>query len=118
MIQLLWQNQFVALKSPEFGDSLGLRLNTTVRRAMDMTPYSFVSPDANKVRNFSFKNMSRLQSRNFFVFMRASRGKDILLIDHDGQQWRGSILTSPMSITHSGINDVQLSFNFEGVRIE
>lgn len=117
MITLKYDRYAVQLRSPEFGDSIGLRLDTIIRRSMNKTPYSFTNPVEGRTRDFSFKQLSRVEVRNYFNFIAASRGKNIMLIDHDNLKWQGSITSTPASSSHNGINNSDLAFTFEGVQV-
>lgn len=118
MIQLIWNNLTVALKSPELGNSEGARIDTTIRRSMNGTPYSFVSPNNKRILNYNFQKLSRRQVRAFYDFMATSHGKNVSLTDHENVKWFGTITTVPLASSHQGINRSDLSFTFEGVKVE
>ncbi len=118
MIQMIWNNMTVALKSPEFGDSVAVRTNVTLKRAYDKTPYTFKEPDPLITLNFNFNKLSRVQVRNFWQLLRLSKGRDITLIDHNTDRWFGTIITTPMTTTHNDVNDSSVSFAFEGIKVE
>ena len=118
MIQLLWNNFAVAIKSPEFGDSISKPMNTLVKRSMNKTPYSFIEPDPLTTLSFNFQQASRVQVRNFWQLMRLSKGRNITLIDHNNTRWYGTVITNPLTTSHNAINNSNFSFNFEGVRVE
>jgi hypothetical protein len=117
VIQLIWNNFTVALKSPEFGDSISARTNVTLKRSYDNTPYTFKEPDDLRVRNFSFQRMSRIQVRNFWQLMRMCQGRDVTLIDHNDERWYGTVTTTPLTTSHDSINNSSVSFAFEGIRV-
>jgi hypothetical protein len=117
MIQLIWNNIAIDMKSPEFGDSISVQTNVTLKRAYDKTPYTFKEPDPLITLNFNFNKLSRIQVRNFWQMMRSSKGRDITLIDHNSDRWYGTIITVPMTTTHDAINNSSVSFSFEGIRV-
>jgi hypothetical protein len=117
MIQLIWNERMIALKSPEFGDSLSFNLNVVARRSMNQTLYTYVEPNENKILNFDFRDLSRVQVRNYFDFMRLSRGKNVTLIDHNNDRWYGDITSQPVSSSHDGINKSTLNITFEGIKV-
>lgn len=117
MIQLIWNNNTVALKSPEFGDSLGLNLGLIINRSMNGTVYTHININDKKILNFDFQKLSRVQVRNYMTFMAASRGKNVTLIDHANVRWFGDITSQPVESSHSGINDSSLRITFEGVQV-
>src|SRR4051812_11049157 len=108
MITFLWNSQRVLLQNPEFGDELHAKLNVILRRSMNKTPYSFVHVPNERVLSFNFQKLSRNQVRNYFNLMRVSQGKDVTIIDHNGQRWYGNIVSEPVESTHNGINDSSL----------
>jgi hypothetical protein len=118
VIQLIWNNYTVAMKSPEFGDSISVKTNVVLKRSYNNTPYTFKEPDDLRIRNFSFQKLSRIQVRNFWQIMRASKGRDITLIDHNNERWHGTITTTPISTSHDGINNSSVTFAFEGYKVE
>lgn len=117
MIQLIWNNKTVALKSPEFGDSIGLNLGLVINRSMNGTVFTHTNVNAKKVLNFDFRKLSRIQVRNYMDFMAMSRGKNITLIDHTNIRWYGDITSQPVESSHEGINDSVLKIVFEGIQV-
>jgi hypothetical protein len=114
---MIWNNLAVALKSPEFGDSISVRTNVTLKRAYDKTPYTFKEPDPLTTLNFDFRKLSRIQVRNFWQLMRMSKGRDITLYDHNNERWFGTIITTPLTTQHNDVNDSTVTFAFEGIKV-
>ena len=114
MIILRGGGQQVTLRSPEFNDEQQIDGGLKLKKMMDRSKRSFISNPVTTTYNLTFTNMNLNKVEELRLFVIATAGQQLQMVDHNRNLWRGHILTSPMVFTHARIRDNQFTFTFEG----
>lgn len=106
----------LVLRNPEFGDRDRLNFNRINRMTRGGTLIVYADPKWPKTQTLVLQvdALSQQQAQDFKAFLIASLGKEIGLLDWEGRQWKGIIVTPDARITHVGKHDRSIAFEFQG----
>jgi len=106
----------LVLRNPEFTDRDMLNFNRINRKTRGGTLVVFADPNWPKTQVLSVQvdNLSHTQRDALITFLATSLGKEIGLLDWEGRQWRGLIVTPNLLITHVKRGDRSIEFDFQG----
>lgn len=106
----------LVLRNPEFSDRDVLNFNRINRKTRGGTLVVFADPNWPKTQTLSVQvdNLSHTQRDDLVTFLATSLGKEIGLLDWEGRQWRGLIVTPNLLITHVKRGDRSIEFDFQG----
>ena len=106
----------LVLRNPEFTDRDLLNFNRINRKTRGGTLVVFADPNWPKTQVLSVQvdNLSHTQRDALITFLATSLGKEIGLLDWEGRQWRGLIVTPNLLITHVKRGDRSIEFDFQG----
>jgi hypothetical protein len=106
----------LVLRNPEFGDKDRLGFNRINRETRGGTLIVFADPKWPKSQTLSVQVDALKQSQvsALLQFFKDSLGQEIGLLDWEGRQWRGIILTPDALVTHVSRQDRSVQFDFQG----
>jgi hypothetical protein len=106
----------LVFRNPEFGDKDRLLFNRVNRETRGGTLIVFADPKWPKTQILSVQvdNLGPEAIANFLTFLQDSLGQEIGLLDWEGRQWRGIIITPDTQATHVGKHDRSVTFEFQG----
>lgn len=110
----------IYLPSPNFNDTRALASESTIKRAMDGTPYSYINDLGDKaLYNFSFI-LTRMKALEIEAFFKLYGAKQWKLTNFDEQEIIGYCKTNPLrfvavshGVTHGSVETYTLDFEFE-----
>lgn len=106
----------LVLRNPEFNNKRVFTVTRINRQTRGGTLVIFSDPIWLKRETLQLEvaNLKASQAADMLLFLRASLGKQIGLLDHENRQWRGIILNPLMPIAHEKRNGRRFELEFEG----
>jgi hypothetical protein len=106
----------LVLHNPEFSDRDVLNFNRINRETRGGTLVVFADPTWPKTQTLSLQvdNLSQSKAQALVTFLETSLGKKVGLLDWEGRQWSGLIVTPDATITHVKRGDRSVEFDFQG----
>ncbi len=114
MLEMIYRNTRLILPSPDKNNTLGLRLGTQVKIAMDATLWSYIRRPVPTVMTFSFNYLSIAKRREVSIFIASAMGQVMNIKDHNGVMWVGRVSTNPLTLTDQSRNNSAFTIEFEG----
>ena len=114
MFQIIYKNLRIILPSPELNNTLGVRLGTKVKFAMDGTIWAYrQAPFPYRMTcNFAFLlPEKRIELEDF---AKKTMGQILTIIDHNKKVWSAKIVTSPLTTIGQGRGNNTVTVEFEG----
>jgi hypothetical protein len=110
----------LSLRAPRFGnrDRLTMQRINRLTRGGDLRVFADPQWPNNHTLVMEFAALSESEVQDLLTFMRASLGKEILLTDHEGQDWRGIFVEPDEPIVRNGRGcQNSASLVFEGEKV-
>lgn len=106
----------LVLRNPEYGNQDRLNFNRVNRETRGGTLVVFADPNwpKSQIITVQIDRLKQTQVNELFEFLGDSLGKQIGLLDWEGRQWQGVILTPDATVTHVSRTDRSVSFDFRG----
>lgn len=116
VFQMVFGATTLVLRNPDFGNEEQMAYQRINRRSRggDLIVYADPNWPKPKTQKYTISNLSETQKEEFISFVDLSLGGLITLTDHHNRQWTGFIATPDLEITHVGICNYSISFEFEG----
>lgn len=107
----------LSLRNPAFGNKDRLNFNRINRETRGGTLIVFADPKWPKTQTLvvQIDALTRNQIVDLLAFISISLGKEIGLLDWEGRQWRGVIVTPDAQVTHVSKHDRSVTFEFQGM---
>ena len=116
----------IVLPSAEFGDSETLGTRTEFRSSMSGQLYSYIATPMLHTVNLTINGLSKDKREELITFLNTAAAQDTRLIDNEGVNWKGKIITDPFEftvdgrgncITDSPNENTSIQLVFEGTRL-
>ena len=116
MITLTADRITIALPNPKFNDSENPVNDLNIVRTLGGGIYTYVKTKERK-RLVMTLRVSFAKSKELRIFLQAYMGRStIVLRDHLGQHWTGSVMNNPFELEGLISDDQNVQIIFEGVR--
>ena len=106
----------LVLRNPNFGNTENLKFSRINRESRGGTLLIFRDPTWPKQEALSITIdlLDETQKDDLLIFFQDSLGKEIGLLDNENRQWKGIIINPDAEVTHLGVCNYSVTFEFEG----
>ncbi len=115
MITLTSDRTTIALPNPTFNDSENLVNDLNIVRTLGGSLYTYIKTKDRK-RLVMTLRISFAKSKELRMFLQAYMSREIVLRDHIGQHWTGSVMNNPFELEGLIHDDQNIQIIFEGVK--